>query len=398
MKLINKMLIIVLFSYCALSFVSCKEEEVDNTKSYITLSINPEIEMVLNSDYEVTTINGLNDDGEMLIVDEEIVGKQIDEVLEFLVNQAYGCGYLTPSKEANPVQNNIKVSINSTDSKDLNKLEINVKNQLEKIIKKEDINAKVERIESKKRDYFISIVKHYNPSLTDDVISKMSEEELMMLVELATIEKAELCSIELEKYYLTLKEYEFQIKYKEQVAKKLELLSSVTSTVYKAAINSLKDAIEQINKLQYKIFVSQDSLYIKLLDELNSYKDKNLVLKYMLVNESTEESNEITIEIETNKAKISEIESEIIKIMTAFNNELEVIKKTLNSAITILSEQEKNISNINYNEIMINVEKIINNEKDGLMTKFEEQYSKDIASVKEKINKRKASLESNFNK
>lgn len=400
MKNIKKFLVVISFFCMFLGLSSCEKPEEDKTRSYVSVEINPAVEIVLNGNDEVVTVNGLNDDGEMLIVDEKMIGKSINDVLTIIIEEAKACGYLTPitSEEINIETNNVKISINCTDSEHLSDLEDKIKTKVEKVISKEKIDAAYQQLESKKREYFEGVAKQYNPNLTNEILSKMTEEELMCYVELATIEKAELVSVELEKYYFSLKEYEFQIQYKEQIAKKLESLSSITSTVYTAAINALKMAVEQINKLQYDIFVSENSQYLKLLHELNSYKDKNMVLEYKMNFASSEDNKlEISTEIKTNDEMIKQIETQIISIMTLFNNNLEALKKIINSSISKLVEQEKNISNVNYNELLTSVEKKINDSKNGLLSEFEKEYTDEIINARTKMNQRKSALEAYVN-
>jgi hypothetical protein len=94
---------------------------------------------------------------------------------------------------------------------------------------------------------------------------------------------------------------------------------------------------------------------------------------------------------------IKQIETQIISIMTLFNNNLEALKKIINSSISKLVEQEKNISNVNYNELLTNVEKKINDSKNGLLSEFEKEYTDEIINARTKMNQRKSALEAYVN-
>ena len=281
MKIFKKISIFLLFLFTMLIMVSCGDNKESSVRNYVTLEINPSVEMILDDEKKVVTINGLNDDGKMLIVDEELIGKDISEVVNMLIEQARTLGYLVTTEVENAFQNNIKVSVSGSSLDAVEGLEKDIKNVVDNLIEKKKLSTAYEQLETKKREYFIAIVKQYNPALTNEEISVMTNEELMKYVELATIEKAELATIELEKHYLTMKYYEFQIKCKEQIAKKLETVSSLTSTVYKGAINLLKTQIDNINKLQYEIFVKEDSKYLQTEYEKQA-KEKYMNGEYIL--------------------------------------------------------------------------------------------------------------------
>lgn len=398
MKMLKRLSQVVMGGCAVLALASCGNEENNPAKSYVTVEINPSVEIVLDGNDEVITINGLNDDGKMLISEEDYEGKDIDDIIEKIIEEAQACGYLVSSESENPVQRNISVSVTSSDDAHIAKLEAEVKVTVEDIIDKEKINAAFERLEGKKKEHLGAIARQYDPSLTDEQINAMSDEELMKYVELATIEKAELATIEMEKYYLSMKEYEFQLQYKEQIAAKLESVATFVSAAYKGAINGLKTIIEQINQLQYNIFVSEDSQYLALLNKLNEYKDKNVVLNYKYQNGQTEEEGtEITVVIQTNKEQIEVIEKQITTIMNEFNNSLESLKSMVQKAINELEVLEQKISNVNYNELLTKVETQINDSKNGLLAKFEEEHAADIEAAKASLKQRKESLESSIN-
>ena len=82
---IKKLTMFVFLCLVMLFLASCGNKEEDGTRSYISVEINPAVEIVLNGDDEVVTVNGLNDDGEMLITDEKMVGKSVNDFLQIII-------------------------------------------------------------------------------------------------------------------------------------------------------------------------------------------------------------------------------------------------------------------------------------------------------------------------
>jgi len=62
--------------------------------TYLTVEINPGMEFVLDEDDIVEEVNALNEDGEVVLIDLDLVGKKIDEVVEVIIDRATELGYL----------------------------------------------------------------------------------------------------------------------------------------------------------------------------------------------------------------------------------------------------------------------------------------------------------------
>ena len=157
------------------------------------------------------------------------------------------------------------------------------------------------------------------------------------------------------------------------------------------AFNILKGAVNTIDELQYNLFVSPESDYLELLAKIQEYKDSNTKLTYKL--SSGGSSADIEVTINANKESIEKIEAQIVSIMNTFNSQLESAKAAIRSAIETLEDYEKQISQIDFIQVLTNVENTINNTKTGVLASFEETYADDIAAAKAKVAERKAELE-----
>lgn len=67
----------------------------------VNIDINPSIELIVDKDSKVISVRGTNDDGVLLLFDEQtVVGKPLDEALEIIIGYAARYGFLTAD---NPV-------------------------------------------------------------------------------------------------------------------------------------------------------------------------------------------------------------------------------------------------------------------------------------------------------
>lgn len=386
MKKIFGLILLMLFSVFIISACDTKEEVANN---YVSVEINPAVELIIDKDGKILAANGTNDDGKTLIINISFEGKSLEEALNIILTEAKESGYLlTATYNSEFVSREINVSIDSENKEIAEKINESVSYTVNKYIEEYDLSATYKKLDAKGREYFEAIVKKYNPMITDEELKALSYKELLEMVELATIEKAQIASIALEEYYLKVKEREFKFAYKEAIAKEL---NSVLALSYKTALNALKSASDALDKLEYNLYVSEDSQYLKLLNELNSHKDEIIKLKAELA--INEETAEITAQIKVKEELLDQIKANIESVMNLAKQTIQTAREALNKAYTALESIEQTITEIDFNEVLTNVENDINNQKDGLFKSFEEKYASDILKIKTSVENRKSELE-----
>ena len=383
----KKLFVLLVALVFGLTLTSCLGGKEEGSTSYVSVEINPGVEIVVDGNGEVLSTNGTNDDGKALIIDVKFEGKSIEEVIEIIMAEAEECGYLISAEyNADEVSKEVSISVTSENEEDQAALEADIKVEVNAYIEEHDLAAVYNELEAKSRAHLESIVLAYNPALTEEEVKAMSYEDLMKNVELATIEKAQLASVALEEYYLSVKEYQFQMAYKDEIASHL---NESVARGYNLVRTALQFAIDTIEKIQYEVYVKEDSAYLQFLSQINEYKDKNVKLRVQLG--STENGAEFTAQIQANEAKIAEIEAKVVEFMNGINAKLEEAKVAINKALAKLEELEKTLS-VDFNQILTDVEQKINDTKDGLFADFEAEYADDIAAAKAQVEARKQAL------
>lgn len=71
--------------------------------SFITLDINPSIELVANRNGDVLRYNALNEDAELLLSDMDLENKSLEEVTEEIIGEATDMGYIDETDNDNAV-------------------------------------------------------------------------------------------------------------------------------------------------------------------------------------------------------------------------------------------------------------------------------------------------------
>ena len=108
-------------SALAVSLVGCGKDD-DGQKnpvatSYVSLDINPSIELILDGDDNVMSVRGTNEDGQVLLYNEQgIIGEDVDDAVEKITKLAVDMGYLA---EDNKV---VGTSVSSNSDKNANRI------------------------------------------------------------------------------------------------------------------------------------------------------------------------------------------------------------------------------------------------------------------------------------
>ncbi len=86
---------------------------------YVTIDINPSIELALNREQRIVAVEGLNDDGRSLLYKARVVGSSLKQGVEVISAQARADGYY-PSDESEIV---VTISSDELDEYEMRKLE-----------------------------------------------------------------------------------------------------------------------------------------------------------------------------------------------------------------------------------------------------------------------------------
>lgn len=90
--------------------VACSSS-VSASDTYVTIDINPSVELIVNHKEIVTHAHALNDDGEVLLSAVDVVGLSVDDAMDLIINTAIELGYIDVDSEeivvsvATPMEN-----------------------------------------------------------------------------------------------------------------------------------------------------------------------------------------------------------------------------------------------------------------------------------------------------
>lgn len=396
----NKKLLAVLFAAVAafsLPLAGCGKKGGSDDTTRMTVDINPSVEFMLDADNKVVSVTALNDDGSLLIAGEAFVGKTADEAARLTVSLAVQTGYLVKG-EAEADGNGIRISI-SGDAEAADALFADVKETVDDFVQESGIAAAVERAEALGLEALRTLVGQCDPTLTDEELAAMSEQELINRLRLARIECAELLTESLREAYYAAKAYEIDLAGREATKAVIDGLGDVYAVLkdsYSQALAGYSELIRAVEQARYEYLISADSAYQKALQDLMDKKaelqqQKNVVAQ--MVDGAEKAAAELIL-----AAKESAYETATSALELSGQTAEAAIETTL-TAMRAAEEQLRRIEEALPDEIKTALtenaeafDEAVNNAKDNAFAKFEETYGDDIKAAEERLKARKAAL------
>lgn len=96
MKNIKLLLLLSLLALVPVVLVGCgaSETQYKVPNAYLTIDINPSVEIITDEEGLITVVTPLNEDAELLLIDVDFTGMAIDEATEKIVEMAIEMGYI----------------------------------------------------------------------------------------------------------------------------------------------------------------------------------------------------------------------------------------------------------------------------------------------------------------
>ena len=329
-------------------FSGCSPEENAGGErlAYVTMDVNPSIEFVVSEKGIVLAVNGRNDDGKVLIIGEDLIGKSIDEVMDRLFYLMVEMDYINEDKT-----NAVQLSI-ATESEGLERL---VKETVDKEVKelKKYYDIAVETVKSVSRDVLVEAVLYCHPEMTKEEVNAMTSDQLMVIMKGDMLEKAEFALVAIEEQYYESKEMEFKFRYYDEMKSVIEGFDRLKVAAFNVTLGLVETSIETLRELEGELL------------------EARVDADFIIIN------------------GVSVVGSAVELAMKAVDGVIVVLEDLF---ATLKSYEEEFTAEINADEILQNAEKAINDAKDGFFADYGARFEELLASAKEKVAARKAQL------
>lgn len=175
-KILTFLVAVCLIIPCMLGFVACKPKETTANKTMKT-SINPEITFSLDANNKVTSISYGNSDAGTIFANVNFVGKDASYAIQIVIEQSAISGHINLSGDE------ITFEFTGEDIEELKNIaEAKAKEVFEKLgvevrVKIDEVSAEV------KHAALVGTAQVLAPELSKDAISKMTDAELIELID-----------------------------------------------------------------------------------------------------------------------------------------------------------------------------------------------------------------------
>ena len=294
MKKLVSLLLTFTLSILCLGMVGCGEK----SGKVMNVSLNPEIEFVLDSNDKVVTVNALNDEGNYIISQVSFEGLTAEDAVDAFIKISKDNGFLIQGS-VSAGDNQIEIEISGEQAQ---KLYDKVKTSAQEKFNELQITATTvfEKID---KDYLKDVVENCFQNLKESEIAQKSEKELIDLIKQSRQETEDLLSQELKEFYY----------------------SDRAMAIEEAKIQGFIDAVNESGNALLTIGLNQ------IQELLNTFKSKYAEFKTKFIEEFLAEDSEYQIEIQEFIAKKKEILQNRLEGVdtSALEAQLEQIESTL---------------------------------------------------------------------
>lgn len=253
-KFISTMLALVMC--CSLfSFAGCSNDKTEAREvGVMTVSLNPKVEFVLNSDDVVVAVNALNEEGNLILSADVFVGKDKQTAVKTFVQVSKETGFIV-SGNVKAGENEISVNFSGKDAQARYE---EVKTELEKYFSEENISASVAQAKEDINAFIDAQVAKVAPYLEAAEIKAMEYGEKIKVIMDSAEETANMYSEELKNAYYRAKADAYELAKFEYAAEKLD---SVTATALKLNAKIYATACNAYETEYNMLFVDEKSAY-----------------------------------------------------------------------------------------------------------------------------------------
>ena len=382
-KIISCFCMILLLCSCLVCFNGCGKDENQQT-TVMNVSLNPEVEFILDKNNKVLSVNALNEEGNIIIESQTFTGLDANEAVKLFVNVSKETGFVVTGNVKSG-ENEINISF-SGDTKQVDKIYKDINSKLKTFLT--DAKVSVKKAENITTDYLKEQVKECMPQLSEDAVNNMSYEELLNTLITSRNETKNLYSESLKKAYYSAKEVAFE-------KAKLEFLKTKANDIQKVVIDSAEKvynlAITTLNTTRENLLLSDKSLYQLALNDVNKAKVNYVNYRNYLAGLDTEISASMQALLDNYKLALDTAESNLKLTFEQANKQLDAAEKDLNSAYNKAIDSITN-SGLKVNDYLNEMSKSATKSLENFTQSFETEFKNFVDSTKSNIERLKTEL------
>lgn len=309
----------------SVALASCKEETGE--QRVMNISLNPEVEFVLDASDKVVSVNALNEEGNLVVSAEafkDVEGKTAEEAGALFIQVSKETGFLLEGSVQSG-ENTVQISVSG--KADIQGLYEDVKNSMEESLKNSGLTVTIPQPKKISDEEIKALVAECAPYIDS---AKMQYAELVDEIAKSRKETAEFYSQELKNAY-----YEAKAFAMEQA--ELEALKSDLGLVEKAVVDGLTTVytglVNTIEGTRMTMLVNEDSPYQTALKSFREAKTEYLNYRnYIASLEESEVTTATSERLASYQTLVENTETALLKAGESANATLNQVKTQIKTA------------------------------------------------------------------
>ena len=327
-KLTSLLIVLVLVVGVVCAFAACQPK--DKPTTVMNISLNPQVEFVLDGNGRVLTVNALNEDGNLIIASADFQDKTAEEAAKLFVEVAHELGFLV-SGNSQIKNNNIQISI-SGETSDTTKLYDQVKTCITDYFSQENITAQVEAVKTIARQQLEALVAHAEPYIDQAKLQALSHMELIEQLYASRKETHDMYSQELKNAYYNAKAAAMDTT-KIQALK--EQMGTKFGTVLQTLFDTYTNALTEIEDARYERLVAPESDYQVKLAEFRARKIEFLQKRQELAQQEELSTLQLTV-LDTLEGVVDLAERALVQAGELANAALDLLKTGITTSYNLV--------------------------------------------------------------
>lgn len=385
-KLTSVLIALVLVVGVLCTLTACNTTNKAEAATVMNVTLNPEVEFVLDGNGKVLSVNALNEDGNLIITaslkekngettdESKFEGQTAEEATKLFVELSHEMGFLV-SGNVGIENKDLQIAISGEVPADVEKMYNDVKTTVEAYFTKENIQANVAALQAISKEKLQELVAQAQPYVDAAALSTM---ELVEQLYESRKETADMYSQEIKNAY-------YEAKAAAMDTAKVEALREKGGAAVQTATNKLTETyIDLINKLEQKRFdnlVSSDSAYQKALADFRAKKVAFLKYRQELAESGVELTEGQIKTLDTLQAAVDTAESALVGLGEIANGLVDTAKGLVEESYNAVMALIKTLD-AKFNEHLDEVVAFQQEKLPEFTAEFEKDYATAVAQAK----------------
>lgn len=338
-KILNKIIacvaVFTMVLSCGFLLTGCNGN--NNPSRVMNLSLNPSIELVLDANDKVLSVNANNDEGNFVIANASFMGMSAEKAVELFLEINYENGFIVRGS-VSAGENQLDIQISGNDAQKLfNKVKSSAENYLTNL----GANVEVILAEILNRNNLEQLVAECRQELSTAEINGMTEQELLDAIKASRDETKNFLREELKDLYYQSRAEGILKKKFEAVINQLSHVLIIPGIDLTEIKNTLSTAFEQLTSGLENF---KNTFKNQLLDAQSDYQ--LAMEKYLEAKKAILEANLQGVDTTVLENALALAESTLANANTLAENAIDLTEQAIDSALSTLNKSLDFIINL----------------------------------------------------